>query len=162
VLIRDATSADWPAIWRFMSGIVTAGDTFCWDPATPADEARAKWMHEPPGRTIVAVDSDGAVVGTAETHPNQGGPGAHVANAGFMVDPDRAGRGVGRALCEHVLVQARADGYRSMQFNAVAESNTGAVALWQSLGFEVLTTVPDGFRHPVAGYVGLHIMYRRL
>lgn len=49
-----------------------------------------------------------------------------------------------------------------MQFNAVAASNTRAVALWRSLGFEVLATVPDGFHHPVEGYVGLHIMYCRL
>jgi len=27
---------------------------------------------------------------------------------------------------------------------------------------DVLATVPDGFRHPADGYVGLHIMYRRL
>ena len=88
-------------------------------------------MHEPPGRTVVAVDRDGTVLGTAETHPNQGGAGAHVANAGFMVDPDHAGRGIGRRLAEHVLDQARADGYRAMQFNAVVETNTGAVALWR-------------------------------
>ena len=49
-----------------------------------------------------------------------------------------------------------------MQFNAVVESNTRAVALWRSLGFEVLATIPEGFRHPVKGYVGLHVMYRRL
>ena len=49
-----------------------------------------------------------------------------------------------------------------MQFNAVVESNTRAVALWRSLGFEVLTTVPEGFDHPTDGYVGLHIMYRSL
>jgi ribosomal protein S18 acetylase RimI-like enzyme len=102
------------------------------------------------------------VLGTAETHPNQGGPGAHVANAGFMVDPARQRRGVGRALARHVMDQARADGYRAMQFNAVVETNTGAVDLWRSLGFEVLATVPEAFRHPVKGYVGLHVMYRRL
>jgi ribosomal protein S18 acetylase RimI-like enzyme len=49
-----------------------------------------------------------------------------------------------------------------MQFNAVVETNTGAVALWRSLGFEVLATLPEGFQHPTEGYVGLHIMYRRL
>jgi hypothetical protein len=37
-----------------------------------------------------------------------------------------------------------------------------AVSLWRSLGFEILATVPEAFRHPVDGYVGLHIMYRRL
>jgi len=79
-----------------------------------------------------------------------------------MVDPDHAGRGVGRALGEHVIARARADRYRAMVFNAVVEANTRAVALWRSLGFEVLATVPEGFHHPVEGYVGLHIMYRRL
>ena len=34
--------------------------------------------------------------------------------------------------------------------------------LWRSLGFEALATVPEGFRHPTLGYVGLHIMYRPL
>jgi hypothetical protein len=49
-----------------------------------------------------------------------------------------------------------------MQFNAVVETNRGAVALWESLGFRVLATVPDAFLHPTAGYVGLHVMHRPL
>ena len=65
-------------------------------------------------------------------------------------------------LCRHVLDQARADGYRAMQFNAVVESNTAAVRLYRSFGFQVLATVQDAFRHPALGYVGLHIMYKRL
>lgn len=51
------------------------------------------------------------IVGTAVSGPNHGGPAAHVATASFMVDPDQRGRGVGRALCAHVLDAARADGY---------------------------------------------------
>jgi len=113
-------------------------------------------------RTVVAVDADETILGTAEMQPNHGGPGSHIANAGFMVAPEHSGRGIGRALCQHVIEQARADGYRAMVFNAVAETNTRAVGLYRSLGFEVLTTVPEGFHHPVKGYVGLHIMHRRL
>ena len=49
-----------------------------------------------------------------------------------------------------------------MQFNAVAASNTRAVALWQSVGMQIMTTIPGGFRHPTQGDVGLHIMFRQL
>jgi hypothetical protein len=47
-------------------------------------------------------------------------------------------------------------------FNAVVETNAPAVALWRSLGFEVLTSVPEASDHPTHGYVGLLIMHRFL
>ena len=74
----------------------------------------------------------------------------------------QAGRGIGRALGEHVLDWARAEGYRAIQFNAVVETNAAAVHLWRSLGFEVLTTVPEAYDHPRHGLVGLHLMHLRL
>jgi L-amino acid N-acyltransferase YncA len=162
VSIRDARPEDWPAMWKFMRRIIRAGETFSWDRDMAEEQVRERWYHDPPGRTFVAVDKQGTIVGTAVTEPNHGGPAAHVANASFMVDPDHQGRGIGRALCAHVLETARADGYSAMQFNAVVETNTAAVALWRSFGFEILATVPEAFHHPIAGYVGLHIMHRRL
>src|SRR5918997_2267963 len=103
MLIRDAGLEDWPAIWSFMRPIVAAGDTFTWDRDITEERAKATWLDNPYGRAFVAIDEDGAVMGTAEIHRNQGGPGSHVANAGFMVDPAHSGRGVGRALCEHAI-----------------------------------------------------------
>jgi GNAT superfamily N-acetyltransferase len=79
-----------------------------------------------------------------------------------MVDPAHQGRGVGRALGDYVVTWARGAGYLSMQFNAVVETNTAAVALWTSLGFEILGTVPEAFNHPTHGLVGLHVMFQRL
>ncbi len=102
------------------------------------------------------------ILGSAKMGPNRAGRGSHVATASFMVDPTQAGRGVGRALGEHVLAWARSAGYRSMQFNAVVETNTGAVHLWRSLGIQILTTIPEAFDHHEHGLVGLHIMFRNL
>jgi ribosomal protein S18 acetylase RimI-like enzyme len=48
--------------------------------------------------------------------------------------------------------------FRAIQFNAVVASNTPAVALWQSLGFVIVGTVPDAFVSPSHGDVGLHVM----
>lgn len=160
--IRDATAEDWEAIWPFFREIVAAGDTYAYDPDMDEAEGRSLWMIGPPGRTVVATDPDGIVLGTANMYANRQGPGSHVASASFMVDPRDAGRGTGRALGEHVIAWAHKMGFRAIQFNAVVETNAPAVALWRSLGFEVLTTVPEAFDHPRHGYVGLLIMHRFL
>jgi GNAT superfamily N-acetyltransferase len=110
----------------------------------------------------VAVGADRAVVGSAKMGPNRPGRGAHVATASFMVSPAARGRGVGRALGTYALDWARSSGFLSMQFNAVVETNDAAVALWRSLGFAVIGTVPEAFDHPAHGLVGLHVMWRRL
>ena len=158
--IRAATDEDWPRIWPFFAAIVEAGETYAFPAGLTIETARPWWMEQPPGRTVVAVDGD-QVLGSAKMGPNRPGRGAHVATASFMVDPGCQGRGVGRALAQYVVEWARAAGYRSMQFNAVVETNTSAVRLWESLGFEILTTVPEAFDHPEHGLVGLHIMFQR-
>jgi GNAT superfamily N-acetyltransferase len=159
--IRAATERDWPEIWPFFSAIAAAGETYAYPEFDEPEDARPLWLEGPPGAAFVAVE-DGTVVGSAKAGPNRPGRGAHVATASFMVDPRHQGKGVGRALAEHVVAWARSEGFRSMQFNAVVETNTGAVALWQALGFRILATVPEAFDHPSHGYVGLHVMFREL
>ena len=156
--IRGATDADWPAIWPIFSDVVRAGDTYAYDPAMTSDEARGLWLEQPPGHTVVAL-VDGAVVGTAKMGPNRPARGSHVGTASFMVGPAARGHGVGRALAAYVVDWHRRQGYRGIQFNAVVETNTAAVRLWQSLGFEIVGTVPGAFRSPAHGYVGLHVMF---
>jgi GNAT superfamily N-acetyltransferase len=159
--IRVATDDDWPAIFPFFDQIVRERRTYAFPAGLTEQSATGWWMEEPPGQTVVAVDGD-TILGSAKMGPNRPGPGAHVATASFMVDPAYQGRGVGRALGEYVVRWARSQGYHAMQFNAVVETNTAAVALWKSLGFEVLTTIPEAFDHAELGYVGLDVMYQRL
>ena len=160
--IREATGEDWATIWPLVREVAAAGETFTLPRDIGEADAREMWMLRPPDRTVIAVDDDGAFLGTAKMNRNHRGPASHIASASFMVDPAHSGRGVGRALGEYVLAWARESSYRAMQFNAVVETNTRAVALWRSLGFEVMTTLPEAFEHPAHGYVGLHIMWRAL
>ncbi|MER7792359.1 GNAT family N-acetyltransferase [Streptomyces sp. NPDC097640] len=162
MLIREATPRDWPAIWPFFHEIVAAGDTYTYPLDLGEEQGRDVWLLSPPNRTVVAVDDAGTVLGTAKMNNNQMGNGAHVASASYMVAPAYSGQGVGRALCQYSLDWARAAGFRRIQFNAVVETNVHAVRLYESLGFEVLGTLPEGFHHPTEGYVGLHIMHRAL
>jgi GNAT superfamily N-acetyltransferase len=156
--IRPAREDDWPLIYPFFSAIVAEGRTYAYPDGLSSDKARPLWMEEPPGRTVVAVDGP-TVLGSAKMGPNRPGRGAHIATGSFMIDPQAQGRGVGRALGEHLVGWARDAGYRGIQFNAVVETNAAAVRLWQSLGFRILTTVPGAFDHPEHGYVGLHVMF---
>ncbi|MEU4219823.1 GNAT family N-acetyltransferase [Actinoplanes sp. NPDC026623] len=159
--IREATPQDWPRIYPFWSRIVEDGSTYVYPLGLGSDDARAVWMESPPGLTVVAVEGDD-ILGSAKMGPNRPGRGAHVATGSFMVDPERQGRGVGRALGAYVIDWAGREGYHSIQFNAVVESNVVAVRLWQSLGFTIAGTVPEAFDHRTNGLVGLHIMVRKL
>jgi L-amino acid N-acyltransferase YncA len=161
VRIREYTPTDWPQIWPIFREVVTAGETFAYDPEWSSEEARNVWVLAPPGRTVVASEG-GRVFGTAHMGPNRQGPGSHVATASFMVAGDARDQGVGRALGEHAIAWARAQGYAAMQFNAVVETNRAAVGLWRSLGFDIVGTVPEAFEHPKLGRVGLHVMHRFL
>ena len=155
-----AGRSDWVGIWPVFQAVVTSGDTYPYPPDTSEEEAKAIWMA--PSHTVLVATLHGEIVGIAYYRPNMMGLGDHIANAGWMIHPDRQGQGIGRRFAEYVLQEAREAGFRGMQFNAVVATNTGAIALWESLGFDVVGTVPDAFRHPVHGLTPVHIMYRQL
>lgn len=158
--VREATAEDWPDIWPIVREVVRAADTFAYDPAMTEAQARAAWLDSPV-RVVVAV-RDGVVVGTANMYPNRPGPGSHIASGSIMVDRAVRGTGAGRALVEDMIGWARRDGYAAIQFNAVVDTNAGAVHLYESLGFVTLGIAPGAFRHPELGDVGLRIMWREL
>lgn len=156
--IRTSTAEDWPEIFGFYRKIMDEGQTYAFPQGQSLEEARPWWMEASPGQTVVAEEG-GRIIGSAKMGPNKPGAGSHIATASFLVDPEARSRGVGRALGRYVIEWARRENYHGIQFNAVVETNKAAVHLWQSLGFTILGTVPEAFRHPTHGLVGLHFMF---
>jgi L-amino acid N-acyltransferase YncA len=160
VKIRPATTTDADAVWSILEPIVRAGETY----ALPRDLSRddvLAWWHAAGNEVFVAEDA-GTVLGTYFIHPNQRGPGSHVANCGYATAGAATGRGIARAMCAHSLEHARARGYRAMQFNFVISSNVPAVHLWTAMGFETLCRLPGAFQHPTLGFVDALVMFRTL
>jgi L-amino acid N-acyltransferase YncA len=158
--IRPATIGDADAIWQIFHAVVATGDTYAFEPDTSRDDALAYWLHGS-GDCHVA-ESDGTIVGMYVLKPNQPGLGSHVANAAFMVSPTARREGIGRAMGEHCLAEARRLGFRAMQFNLVVATNEAAVRLWQQLGFTIVGALPGAFRHATKGHVDAYVMYRSL
>ena len=160
VSVRPAGPEDDDAIWDVLRPAVESGETLCAPPDGGREGAFAYWR--PPGADNFVAEIDGRVVGTSYLRPNQTGGGAHVCNAGYCTHPEAAGKGVARALLDHSLAEARARGFRAMQYNFVVATNTRAIDTWERKGFKEVGRLPGAFCHPTEGYVDALIMWKDL
>jgi L-amino acid N-acyltransferase YncA len=158
--IRPAQQADWPAIWAIFRAVIAGGDTYTYAPDMREEEGYAHWMS-PLCHPYVAL-VDGKIAASCTIRTNKPGLGAHVANAGYFVADAHRRQGIARAMCRHSLLEARRLGYLAMQFNFVVSTNLPAIALWQKMGFRIIGTVPQAFRHAQFGLTEVHIMHRTL
>ena len=140
--------------------MIRDGETY----ALPRDmsEAAALAYWQGADRETFVAEDGGRILGTYYLRANQLGGGAHVANCGYITDAAARGRGIARAMCEHSLAEARARGFRAMQFNLVVGTNERAIRLWQAMGFAIAGRLPGAFRHPTQGEVEALVMYRTL
>jgi L-amino acid N-acyltransferase YncA len=156
--IRPATDSDRDAIWEIFREVIATGDTYPLDSNISREDALAYWFQR--GAGVYVAEEDRHLLGSYTLHPNQSGGGAHVANAAFIVSTAARGKGIGRAMGEHCLQEARRLRFRAMQFNFVVSTNESAVRLWQDLGMKIVGTLPGAFRHPTRGYVDVYVMYQ--
>ena len=158
--IRPATPKDSDAILRIILPTIRAGETYALPRDMTEEQALAYWFA--PEHEVLVAEDKAEALGTYYLRANQKGGGAHVANCGYMTAAHAQGRGIARAMCMDSLTRAKARGFKAMQFNIVISTNTRAVKLWQSLGFEIAATLPEAFLHPALGFVDAYVMYRRL
>lgn len=163
--VEPATDADWAGIWEIFHNVVQGQDSYAYAPDTTETDAKNMWMGAgkyATGAAAFVVKEAGKVIGTFSLRANHFGQGSHVANGAYMVHKDHRGKGVARAMCLFSMAEAKRRGFKSMQYNYVVSTNSGAVALWQSLGFTIIGISPKSFRHGTLGYVDIYIMHRFL
>jgi GNAT superfamily N-acetyltransferase len=122
------------------TGIVAAGDGFPHASPVSREEFDDYWIAHCSAVWIARVD--GELAGAYYVKPNSVGRAAHISNAGYFVLASHRGHGLGRALVEHSLLEARRLGFDAMQFNLVFASNP-ARRLYRYLGFHEIGRIPS-------------------
>ena len=90
------------------------------------------------------IENNG-IVGIYILHPNNIGRCGHICNASFAVKKNLRGQGAGEKLVLDCISVAKEINFKILQFNAVVESNIGALKLYEKLGFIKLGVIPNGF-----------------
>ena len=132
-----ATKADIPAMQVLLAELFAQEEEFSPDEKKQRralelilkDPTRGRLYVARDGKDVVGMASLLYTVSTAE-----GGKAAWLED--LVVVPEHRGRGVGHALLEYVIEQARAEGILRITLLTDAD-NTGAQALYRSVGFEV-------------------------
>ncbi|GAA0363477.1 N-acetyltransferase [Bowmanella denitrificans] len=159
-MIKPITKAEFGVFWPTFADIIQARETYAFDPDMTLEQAYQLWCLSP--QRAYAYMDEGEVLGTYYLRPNAMGPSRHISNCGYMVAPEARGKGVARKMCEHSQQIALELGYKAMQFNSVVSTNKVAINLWQTLGFEIIGTIPRAYEHGQLGYVDSYVMYKWL
>jgi ribosomal protein S18 acetylase RimI-like enzyme len=158
--IRKAILSDHDPIWNIIKEVISTGDTYVFAPGSSKEKMLNFWCGEDKQTYIAIIDSK--IVGTFFIKNNQPDLGSHIANAGYMTMPAAFGKGIGKAMGEFSIAEAKRLGYKAMQFNFVIKSNEGAVSLWKKLGFKIIGEIPEAFDHQQDGLINAYIMYRKI
>lgn len=159
VQVRPYSKQDVPSMAAIWNRVVMDGMAFPQEEPVTDDEAEEFFGSFDHCGVAVAGER---VIGMYEIRPNNIGRCGHIANASYAVDPDCRNMHAGRALVSDSLKQAKRLGYRIMQFNAVVKENSNARHLYESLGFDQIGTIPEGFRDIGGTYHDICIYYRPL
>ena len=160
IQIRKYREEDKDAIWEIIKYVISKGDSFTFALDSSREFALEDWCSS--GKETFVAVLDDVIVGTFYIKANQIGLGSHVANGSYMVAPEARRKGVGRAMGEFSIAEAKRLGFHAMQFNFVVKSNEKAVNLWKSLGFEIIGEIPEAYRNNENGLTNAYIMYQKL
>lgn len=165
-MIRKATPDDFPQMLPIFREVIQGGDTYDFEETASDQDAYDYWFGKGVNSWVM-VESSGEgqgdqVLGYYKIIQNHRGRGSHVANASFMVSSAARNKGIGRKMGEDCIRNAKAMGFRAIQFNFVISTNEPAMHLWKSLGFKELCHLPGAFNHKKLGFVDAVIFFMEL
>lgn len=161
--IDQMQPAETETVRSLLNQIILEGDSYPQEQPLSAAGFADYWLK---GHAFTAycqprADTGPELAGAFYIKPNFPGRCHHICNAGFIVPPHLRGQGIGRQLAEAMLTLAPALGYQAVMFNLVFETNQASLAIWQSLGFEVIGRIPGAVRLGCDRYVDALMLYHR-
>jgi L-amino acid N-acyltransferase YncA len=151
--IRQLEAHDHDAVERFVRRIPDGDRTFFKEDVADRTVITA-WTELGAARSV-AVD-DGVVIGYVALVPLPGWS-SHVGEVRVIVDPDHRGRGIGRALAQHAVLEALSLGLRKMVVEVVADQEA-TIAMFRSLGFDPEALLKDHVRDQAGGTRDLMVL----
>jgi ribosomal protein S18 acetylase RimI-like enzyme len=139
--IRQLEHRDREDVKRFVARVPEGDRTFFKEDVDDPDVLEA-WVRPGSDRAI-AIDDD-RVLGYVAVVPLQGWS-SHVGEVRVIVDPDARGRGIGRALARHAVLEALNLGLTKMVVEVVADQES-TIAMFRSLGFDPEALLADHVR----------------
>lgn len=145
ILIRKYNSSDIENMAAIWNEVVREGNAFPQEEILDSVTGAAFFGSQ----TYCGVAQDresGRINGLYILHPNNVGRCGHICNASYAVSKEKRGLHIGEKLVSDCIRQAKAEGFKILQFNAVVAANIHARHLYERLGFKQLGTIPGGFR----------------
>ena len=132
------------AIQTFFGDLPEGDRTFVKEELTDADTIASFARPNPHAWRWIALDANGSVLGFVALL-RLSGWSDHVGEIRLVVHPNPRGRGVGRGLARHALLQAVHVGLSKVVVEVVAEQQSAA-AMFTALGFEGEALLRDHIR----------------
>jgi len=103
------------------------------------EEQEASWLQknlDDPGKLVIVAEREGQIIGMLDFHNGERKRIAHLGELGMSVNYAWRKRGIGRALLSTLILWAQQHPFIEKVCLEVFATNTGAIALYTSLGFE--------------------------
>lgn len=156
IKIVKYSQEDIPQMMEVWNEVVDAGNAF--PEIKPYTLDKAEKMFASQTYCGVAKDtSTGKIYGVYDQHPNLSGRSGHIANGSYAVSKDSRGLHIGEKLVLDSIQQAKKNGFRILQFNAVVKSNIHAIHLYERIGFERIGLIKGGFKNKSDQFEDMYI-----